>query len=42
MTRNAIASNDICDASLNNEGVKDANYDASLDDSGDLFAAKYN
>jgi hypothetical protein len=31
--RNTIASNDICDASLNNAGDNDANKDASLDDS---------
>ncbi len=41
-TRNAIASNDIGDASLNNAAVNNDNYDASLEDSGNLYAAKYN
>ncbi len=39
---NAIAGNDICDASLNNAGDNNSYYDASLDDSGDDITANYN
>jgi hypothetical protein len=35
---NTITGNNICDASLDNAGDDDTNYDASLDDSGNFDA----
>ena len=39
---NTITGNNICDASLDNAGDHDTNYDASLDDSGNFDAPRCN